>query len=41
MFEGMRAAFDDARAEDSVVPIHLFYREWAIVRAAHQAVAGG
>jgi hypothetical protein len=31
MFEGMQVAFDDARAEDSVVPIHLFYREWAVV----------
>ena len=31
MFEKMQAAFDDARAEDSVVPIHLFYREWAVV----------
>jgi len=31
MFEGMQAAFDDARAENSVVPIHLFYREWAVV----------
>jgi hypothetical protein len=31
MLEKMRAAFDDARAEDSVAPIHLFYREWAVV----------
>jgi hypothetical protein len=31
MFEKMQAAFVRAGEEDSVVPIHMFYREWAVV----------
>jgi hypothetical protein len=31
MFEKMQAAFVRAGDENSVVPIHMFYREWAIV----------
>lgn len=31
MFEKMQAAFVRAGEENSVVPIHMFYREWAVV----------
>lgn len=31
MFEKMQAAFVRAGEEGSVVPIHMFYREWAVV----------
>jgi hypothetical protein len=31
MFEKMRAAFAQASEEGSVVPIHMFYREWAVI----------
>jgi hypothetical protein len=31
MFEKMQAAFVRAGDEGSVVPIHMFYREWAVV----------
>jgi hypothetical protein len=31
MFEKMEAAFVRAGEEGSVVPIHMFYREWAVV----------
>jgi hypothetical protein len=31
MFEKMQEAFVRAGAEGSVVPIHMFYREWAVV----------
>jgi len=31
MFEKIQAAFVRAGVEDSVVPIHVFYREWAVV----------
>jgi hypothetical protein len=31
MFEKMQAAFVQAGEEGSVVPIHMFYREWAVV----------
>jgi hypothetical protein len=30
MFEKMQAAFVRAGEEGSVVPIHMFYREWAV-----------
>jgi hypothetical protein len=31
MFEKMQVAFVRAGEEGSVVPIHMFYREWAVV----------
>ena len=31
MFEKMQNAFVRAGEEDSVVPIHMFYREWAVI----------
>jgi hypothetical protein len=31
MYEKMQAAFVRAGQEDSVVPIHMFYREWAVI----------
>jgi len=31
MFEKMQAAFVQAGEDGSVVPIHMFYREWAVV----------
>jgi len=31
MFEKMQAAFVRAGEEGSVVPIHMFYREWAVI----------
>ncbi|HEX4832254.1 MAG TPA: hypothetical protein VH478_14315 [Trebonia sp.] len=31
MFEKMQMAFVRAGEEGSVVPIHMFYREWAVV----------
>lgn len=31
MFEKMQAAFIRAGEENSVIPIHMFYREWAVV----------
>src|SRR5260370_39344271 len=31
MFEKMQTAFVRAGEEGSVVPIHMFYREWAVV----------
>jgi hypothetical protein len=31
MFEKMQAAFVQAGEEGTVVPIHMFYREWAVI----------
>lgn len=31
MFAKMQEAFDRAGEEDSVTPIHMFYREWAVI----------
>jgi hypothetical protein len=31
MFEKMQAAFVRAGEEGSVIPIHMFYREWAVI----------
>ena len=31
MFEKMQVAFVHAGEEGSVVPIHMFYREWAVI----------
>jgi hypothetical protein len=31
MFEKMQAAFVRAGDEGSVIPIHMFYREWAVI----------
>jgi hypothetical protein len=41
MFTSMQDAFVRAGEEDSVVPIHMFYREWAVIVEIerHPAVA--
>jgi hypothetical protein len=31
MFAKMQEAFDRAGEENNVVPIHMFYREWAVI----------
>jgi hypothetical protein len=31
MFTKMQEAFDRAAVEDSITPIHMFYREWAVI----------
>jgi hypothetical protein len=31
MFTGMQEAFVRAGEENSVTPIHMFYREWAVI----------